>query len=173
MKRMLPVLAVAFAVGAAGCGSSNTSPSAPSVPTFTASLLPANETPPVTGAEATGSGTMTIKLNLTKDSAGNVTSATADFRGTFSGFPAGTTLTGAHIHQAAAGVSGSIVVPIPLASGEIVFTNGSGTLNKTGVAVSPADLATQIMNNPAGFYFNIHSTLNPAGVIRGQLVRVQ
>ena len=29
-----------------------------------------------------------------------------------------------------------------------------------------------IINNPAGFYFNAHSTLNPGGVVRGQLVKV-
>jgi hypothetical protein len=30
-----------------------------------------------------------------------------------------------------------------------------------------------IINNPSGFYFNVHSTLNPGGVARGQLVKVQ
>jgi hypothetical protein len=36
-----------------------------------------------------------------------------------------------------------------------------------------AALEQTILNNPAGFYFNVHSTLNPGGVARGQLVRVQ
>ena len=33
------------------------------------------------------------------------------------------------------------------------------------------DAATinSIVANPAGFYFNVHSTLNPGGVVRGQL----
>jgi hypothetical protein len=171
--KIFPFFAVtALAVGAAACGSS-TSPSTATVPTFNASLSPGNETTTVVGPETSGSGTMTIKFNLTKDSAGNVTAATADFNGTFTGFPAGTTLTGAHIHTGASGVPGSIVVPLPLSSGEVVFSNGGGTLTKTGVAISPVDLATQIMNNPAGYYFNIHTATNPGGVARGQLVRTQ
>jgi len=33
------------------------------------------------------------------------------------------------------------------------------------------DKATQINANPAGFYFNAHTTANPTGVTRGQLVK--
>ena len=33
--------------------------------------------------------------------------------------------------------------------------------------------ATTVLANPAGHYFNMHSALNPIGVVRGQLVRVQ
>ena len=33
--------------------------------------------------------------------------------------------------------------------------------------------AQAVMDNPAGYYFNMHSPLNPGGVIRGQLVRVR
>jgi hypothetical protein len=29
------------------------------------------------------------------------------------------------------------------------------------------------MANPSGYYFNVHTALNPTGAIRGQLVRVQ
>jgi len=29
------------------------------------------------------------------------------------------------------------------------------------------------MNNPAGFYFNVHSAINGGGVARGKLTRVQ
>jgi hypothetical protein len=28
-----------------------------------------------------------------------------------------------------------------------------------------------IIDNPANFYFNVHSSLNPGGVARGQLVK--
>jgi len=172
--RMFPILAVAaVAVGAAACGSSSTSPSAPAVPTFTATVLPANETTTVVGPETSGSGTMTIKFNLTKDSAGNVTAATADFNGTFSGFPNGTTLTGAHIHTGASGVAGGIVISLGLGAGEVVFANGSGTLTKTGINISPVDLANTILSNPSAYYFNIHTATNPGGVARGQLVRTQ
>jgi hypothetical protein len=38
------------------------------------------------------------------------------------------------------------------------------------VAVSQAD-AQAIINNPAGYYFNVHTALTPGGAIRGQLVK--
>ena len=41
------------------------------------------------------------------------------------------------------------------------------------LAVTPDAWRTQIIANPASFYFNVHSTLNPGGVARGQLVKVQ
>jgi hypothetical protein len=108
----------------------------------------------------------------TKDSAGNVTAATATFVVNLSGFPANTPINIAHIHQAAAGVNGSIVVNSQIAAGQVVLTNGSGSFTASNLTVDPA-LANTILNNPAGFYFNVHSTLNPGGVARGQLVRTQ
>lgn len=49
------------------------SPAAPSTttapPKFTAQLSPANEVPPVANADAAGSGTMTLTLNVTRDAA--------------------------------------------------------------------------------------------------------
>jgi hypothetical protein len=89
-----------------------------------------------------------------------------------SGFPAGTPVNMAHIHQAAVGQNGNVVVSTTLAPGEVMLNNGSGTFTRSGIAVTP-DVANQILNNPAGFYFNIHSTLNPGGAARGQLSRVR
>ena len=57
---------------------------------FTAALLPTNEVPAITNAEASGRGTATVTLNLTKDAAGAITAATADFSLDLTGFPAGT-----------------------------------------------------------------------------------
>lgn len=89
-----------------------------------------------------------------------------------SGFPAGTPVNMAHIHQAAMGQNGDVVVSTTLPTGDVTLSNGSGTFTRSGVAV-PTDVANQILINPAGFYFNIHSTLNPGGAARGQLARVQ
>lgn len=161
-----------LALGAAACSSSTASPS-PTKPTFTADLRTSNENPPVSNAEAGGTGTATITLDVTKDAAGNVTGGTATFQVTLSNFPPGTPINAAHIHQAPVGSNGSIVFSTSLAAGEVVLTNGSGSFTKSGIA--PADPATinAIINNPSGFYFNAHSSLNPGGVIRGQLVKVQ
>jgi CHRD domain len=171
MKRV-SLLFVALGFFVAGCGSSSTAPTTPTNPTFTATLSPANEVPAIAGAEASGSGTATVTMVTTKDSAGNVTAATATFVVNLSGFPAGTPINIAHIHQAAAGVNGSIVVNSGITAGQNVLTSGSGSFTAANLTVTP-DLANAILANPAGFYFNVHSTLNPGGVARGQLVRQQ
>jgi len=166
------VLVVSLAtVAACGSGSSPTTPSGNGTQTFMATLRPSEEVPAVTGAESAGSGTVHITLNTMKDTYGNITSATATFDVTLSGFPAGTPINMAHIHQAAAGQSGNVVVSTTLAPGEVTLNNGGGSFTRSGVTVTP-DVAAQLLNNPAGFYFNVHSTLNPGGVARGQLGRM-
>jgi len=177
MKR-LAFVTLGLALVAVGCSSDSSNPnnpSNPSTPTFTATLSPANEVPPITDAEGSGSGSVTITFNVTRDSAGNVTSGTATFVTTLQNFPANTPINIAHIHAGVAGQNGSIVFNTTLSpTGDaVVLTNGSGTFTKGGV--SPADVATfnAIINNPAGYYFNVHSTLHAGGVARGQLSRVQ
>lgn len=170
----LPVLA-AFALFAAACGSSSTSPStsSPTKPTFTAALSPANEVPPITGPEATGSGTATITFDTTTNASGQITAATVTFVVNVSGFPANTPLNIAHIHTGAAGVAGAVLVNTGLTAGNN-STNaaGSGTFTVAGISVT-ADVASAIIANPGGYYFNVHSAANPGGVARGQLSRVQ
>jgi hypothetical protein len=170
MKR-LSILAAALAIAVAGCGSDNPTGSTglPTTVVFTAALATTNEVPPITNAEAGGSGTATMTFHLTRDSSGNVTAATVDFLATYTGFPPGTVVTLSHIHEAAAGVNGSVVVNTAIAAGEVTFPNGTGSLVKNGVVVAPVDVATRILANPAGFYFNSHTGLNPGGVVRGQL----
>ena len=109
MKR-LALLSVTLGVLVSACGSSSsTAPTTPTNPTFTATLSPANEVPVIVGAEASGSGTATVTLVTTKDAAGNVTSATATFVVNLSGFPAGTPINAAHIHNAPAGSNSGVV----------------------------------------------------------------
>ena len=172
MYRM-SVLIVGMSILAVGCSDSNSSPSAPSqgtttTTTFTVPLSPANEVPAITNADASASGTAVIALTVTKDDSGTVTSATANIQISVEGFPPGTVVTDAHIHNGAAGANAGIFVSAGLSSGEVVLTNGSGSVTKNGISV-PADRATAILNNPAGHYFNVHTLLNAAGAIRGQL----
>ncbi len=167
----LPVLVVGLSVLAVGC--SDYSPTEPSqgtttTSTFTVALSSANEAPSVTNADASGTGTATIALTVTKDDSGNVTSATMNLQISVSGFPAGTTVTKAHIHNGPAGVNAGVYVDATLASGEMAITNGSGSITKNGINV-PSDRAAAILSNPAGHYFNVHTALNPDGAIRGQL----
>ena len=165
------LLAVVFASLAAGCGGSSTTPSptTPAKPTFTAQLSPANEVPAITNAESVASGSATITFVTTKDAAGAITSATATVVATLSGFPAGSTITVAHIHTGAAGVAGGVLVPLIPAG--VTLTNGGGSFTQSQSTDGPT--ATNIINNPAGFYFNVHTALNPGGVMRGPLVRTQ
>ena len=138
---------------------------------FTATLSAANEVPPVTGAEANATGSITITMEVTRDSSDNITEAQADFNG--AGIPRrwrGTIII-AHIYRGAAGAEGDIEVDSGLTAGAAIpIANGSATLTFGDRTVEPED-AEDILDNPAGFYFNVHSALNTGGVVRGQLVR--
>jgi CHRD domain len=167
----LSVLIVGLSVLAVGCG--KTSPIAPTqgtrtTSTFMVPLSPANEVPAIANADASGSGTATIALTVTKDDSGNIISSTANFQITVTGFPAGTTVTDAHIHNGAAGSNAGVYVNTALTPGDVAISNGSGSITKNGINV-PSDRAAAILSNPAGHYFNVHTALNPDGAIRGQL----
>jgi hypothetical protein len=173
MKR-LAMIALVLAFGMS-CDDSPTSPSDPNVAQFTAILLPANEVPPVTNADATASGTMQLTMTVTRDGANSITGATYDFQVNVTGFPPNTTLTGAHIHAAPAGTNSGVVVGLTLTSADRDVPTGQSTIIKTGVtanvAANAATVAQNIFNNPAGNYFNVHTTVNGGGAIRGQLVK--
>jgi hypothetical protein len=71
-----------------------------------------------------------------------------------------------HIHRAAAGVNGPII--INFATNANQFQNGR-TFGTQSIASLDADTRTQLLTNPAGFYVNVHSTQFGGGEIRGQL----
>ncbi len=138
--------------------------------TFTADLKSSNEVPAIANAEASCSGKGTFILNTTKDSTGKITAATAQFLTDVTGCPAGTAINIGHIHKEVAGKNGGVVINSGLAAGQLTLVGGAGKIDKTQPTVDPA-IATEVIANPAGFYINWHSTLNPGGVIRGQLVK--
>jgi hypothetical protein len=175
--RKLGILVLALALGA--CDSDNdgnpAGPSSTGPVIFSVQLSAANEVPPITNAESGGRGTATITFDVPRDSSGNPTGGgTATFNLQLTGFPPGSVAVAAHIHPGAAGVNGGVLVPVTGLSqaAPIVMATGAATLTLTGSNVSQAQ-ATQIMANPEGFYFNVHTPTNPSGAVRGQLTRFQ
>jgi len=160
MKRLALAAVTILAFGVAGCGSSK-SPNAPSdITIFTVQLSALNEVPAVTNAEATARGTAVITINKATN--------TIDFNVSLNSFPAGSAVNVAHIHAAGAGATAGVFIGTGLTAGNVTLTNGSGTFSFQQVQVTAAQV-TQILGNPAGHYFNVHTTMNPGGAIRGQL----
>ena len=171
----LPVLAVALM--AASCDDDNPNQPSEIVPTFQMNLLASNETPtPIVAPdpEATCAGSVTIRLNITRDAAQTITAATVDFTANITGCPTSTTIILAHIHEQVAGQTGGVVVNTGIASGQVPLNaNGAGSFTANGRTATNLSVIQRILDNPSGFYFNIHSTLHSGGVIRAQLVRTQ
>ena len=69
----------------------------------------------------------------------------------------------AHIHRGSAAVAGPVVVTL--------FTGAfAGTGSQSDCVVADRDLLRAIIQNPEGYYVNVHSRPNfPGGAIRGQL----
>jgi CHRD domain-containing protein len=111
--------------------------------TQTVTLSGSNEVPPV-ATSATGTATVTIKPDHTVVVKESVTGMTA---------------TASHIHEAAAGTNGPVIVP---------FTK---TGDNTFVAPDTAKLTdSQYESFKAGkLYVNVHSAAHPGGEIRAQL----
>jgi hypothetical protein len=175
MKRLaVAIVGVILAAGCSGSSSSTTSPSTTGPGTsnirFTAAMSPAQETPPITNAESSGSGTATIDFVITRDANSVITAAVVNFQVNMSGFPSTAVVNIAHIHSGAVGVAGPILVHTTTNPGEVVLTNGAGNFTRNGITMSAAT-AQSIIDNPAAFYFNVHTTLNPGGVMRAQLVK--
>jgi|SRR4051794_40229775 len=170
---------VGIAVLAAACGSS--SPSQPSntqpnTVVFTAALNAANEAPnPITNADKDAKGNATITFHLTRDTSGTITGATVDFVYSLTGFPAGTPIILTHIHEGGPAIAGGVVINSGLsAANPVMLNDGTAsniTFNNLSTFTGGISLIQRIIDNPNGFYFNVHSQLNPGGAVRGQLVK--
>ena len=183
MKRFIPV-AVVLALFAVGCDEelNPVSPTSGQV-TLASQLSAAAEVPPA-GSQGNPAGALeagatgALSVTMVPAAAGAYTASFTFSVGNLikSGLlPApldsGSVIVAGHIHSGAAGASGPPVVPLPISqAAPIVTPTGSVTLTISNVAVS-ADAGAAILANPGAFYFNLHSALNPIGVVRGQLAR--
>jgi hypothetical protein len=149
IRRLLAVLALAAAVAllvAAPGGAQTTATKCTAV----AVLKPGNEVPPTT-SRATGAAL--VHINGTRVS---FTVAIVN--------PGRETFVAGHIHIGAAGVNGSIVVPL--------FSGSSDRRLFTQFASITDEDAATVCANVGGHYVNYHTTQFPGGAIRGQLTRL-
>ena len=135
------------------------------------SLSPAEQVPPVTGLDASGSAAITVSVN--RSSSGTITSGTVAFDVDYR-FPGSATITGMHVHKAARGSNGPIVIDSGIGTANsITNTTGRGTLFRVADigASDSAGLATleSLIADPTQYYVNVHTTTNPDGALRGQL----
>lgn len=105
-------------------------------------LSGANEVPPVT-TSAAGSGTITIADD------GSVSGSISS---------TGVAGTAAHIHEAAAGKNGPVIVPLT--------KDGDSYKVPAGAKLTAAQIASYKAGN---LYVNVHSAANPNGEVRAQL----
>jgi CHRD domain len=152
MLKQVGLLSLAVGLTVAACDDDD--PVQPAAEVYTATMNGANESPPVT-TTATGTGTFTVTGN---NIAYNIT---------VTNWPAGQTVSGAHIHFAPVppATTGNVMLGFPITgTGAITTTGGSGT-----IAISDTQLVTL---RAGGTYFNIHATpTNPGGLVRGNMVR--
>ena len=166
MKRLMIAACV---LALAGCQDNPGSPSGAGTTVLRANIAAASAVPAVIGAEAGGTGTVTITLHTTREK-GVITGGTADFAIALSGYPAGTEITAANIRVGNATANGAIVQDTGLdAQGGATLGSGSGTITLAGVALS-GPVANALVANTGGYYFNVQSTLNPGTAARGQLL---
>ncbi len=162
MKRFLtPVILTALTIVAVALFM--TQPARADIVVFTAQLLATNEVPAVTNADISAFGNVTVTLDTTAN--------TARFDVSVNNVVASSTLILSHIHEGAAGVVGPVRVDSGLSpTNNVPLVNGSASFTRSNLTVA-TDVRDRILANPAGFYFNVHSNLNPSGIVRGQLVR--
>ncbi len=80
------------------------------------------------------------------------------------------TVTGMHIHVGGAGVNGPVIRNLATLGGLTLPRLVTNTLRVSGV-ISPSLTVTEVQQMASGgLYINVHTTANPGGEIRGQIV---
>lgn len=135
---------------------------------FTVNMLPSNEVPPVAiDASATG----IVTTHTLRDDAGKVAAGFVEFQANYR-FPGEVEFTGFHVHDGQAGENGPVRLDSGInAASSIRSATGVGTISESNTMMTPESIATlnSVLATPQRHYLNLHSTVNPGGVIRGQL----
>ena len=141
-------------------------------------MSPLNEVPPITDNNASAFGTVIAIATCDGTPLANCATPTTGqviFDANYSGFTEGTSFSGFHIHDSPAGVNGPVTINTGISGGaNAIPANPAGGVLHYEVEVpvaTPAAASTLagLFRNPAGYYINIHTLVNPNGVIRAQL----
>jgi uncharacterized protein (TIGR03437 family) len=135
---------------------------------FPVMMSPANEVPPI-AIEATGPSVVTVHTLRNAD--GSVAAGAVIFDVNHR-MPGETTFTGLHIHDGAAGANGGVTINTGLSgTNTVASATGAGNIYRIVTVSTEAGLRTlnSLVANPEAHYVNLHSTVNPGGVIRAQL----
>jgi hypothetical protein len=159
--RDLTVTGVVLAAGVVACGDDDDDGAEPPT-SFIATLSGTNEVPPVT-TEASGTAEITIN------------NGQIEYTITVTGVE---NAVQAHIHTGREGENGPVRLnlcgvgppdpPVPCTSGTGVLASGTNGTTVGTPAITFEQLVEAIQLDSA--YVNVHTTQNPAGEIRGQLV---
>ena len=158
MKRAIHVgatMAAALLIGAAAASAQ--------VIVATATLGGGEETPTV--LLSGGAGTAEVAIDP----------VAKEFAVTLRIFNIPTTTTAGHIHVGAKGVGGPVAIDFPAIAGRLgdfvtTFRVGEASFRaNAGIGINTIDDVIQAVAN-GNAYVNIHTTTNPGGEIRGQLV---
>jgi hypothetical protein len=184
MKR-LTIVACVLSLFAVGCDE-KLNPVTPTGLVTLVSQLSASQVLPPPGAQGIPAGALeagavgTLQITMAPSASGNYT-ASFTFRITGlvkagllpAPLDSGSAIVAGFIFPGAAGgpATGLPVTQLPISVAAPVLTPTGGTLLTFENVTVPAAAATAILANPSGFFFSLHSALNQAGVLRGQLVK--
>ena len=106
-----------------------------------------------------------MTFDLERSSAGAITSGEVIFYFNYA-FSGAVAIDGLHIHQGSKGTNGPVVVSSGVVS--IADTDGKGNVTTVVTGTPPATLQA-ILDNPRGYYVNLHTSVNPSGAVREQM----
>ena len=171
-KNTKSVLGLALLLGA-GAVTSVVAQTVESIP-FRMNMSPANEVPAINDPAINGFGTVWVRV--VRDAAGKVVSGTVDF-GVRYQFAGPITITGLHIHKGDAGSNGPVLIDTRInGANPVVDEVGRGAIDRpVEVPAGSANVAVieDLLKTPSAYYINMHTTVNPGGVIRAQLTRAE
>ena len=126
----------------------------PTQPAYGGPLTGAQEVPAV-ATTATGQGTAVISAD----------GSTITYIVTYGGLSG--TANAAHIHTGAAGVAGGVILPLAVGPSPMSGTLTAADFSASGAVTTFAQAVAAIRAGTT--YFNLHTSANPGGEIRGQI----